>query len=200
MPNHHPSKQYSLILLVFFSVNYVLMGAPSIGLPVRPISHAARNFSLNSAPALQLTDYPVNPTLPPDYGYPGDQPTATEVLNETPAPYPSPETGSTDVIPSPSETVSTGTVSPAGTADNPNDIFLTENAEMGQSQATYQPSETLIPPTETPVIATVAGAISTDLPPDQSFNLDWGGFMIGFFGIVLIGGGVGWWFLRNQLH
>jgi hypothetical protein len=149
-------------------------------------------FSILPAPPLQSTEYPP-PETPVDTtsaGYPGPATattgalaTATPVLGGATLPLASASPGLPSVTPS-------QTLTPGG------DIFLTENAEMGQSRATPLPTETPSPSatltdTPTPVPPTPTA------PPDEGFAMNWGVFLIAFVGMVVLGGAAWLAFLKR---
>ena len=201
MRNQKNTWRYGSILLVFFAANLIWAGSHDASYFKQLFSNVGQSYSLFSAPSNQETTYPQPPTLPPQNGYPG-QPTVTEAAGNTPTSSQEPGTDQTPVntpiaSETPAETSGESPV-PSTTSGSPNDIFLTENAEMGQSQATHLPSETL-PPTETqPASAVVLPAIASGAEPNQNFQMDWGGFSIGFLAVVLVGGGIGWWLLKKR--
>jgi hypothetical protein len=140
---------------------------------------------LITAPFIMGQSYPPPTQPPPPTAYPGpasetpNLPT-TEIPTLTPPAYQAPSPGQTETNP----------IVPTLA----NDIYLTENAEMGQSQATPVPSDT---PTVSPTVTTTVSPtnpllLTTETP---SFIMNWGAFVLGFLVIIILGCGVGWWFL-----
>lgn len=191
MPNYWNMKHLGLAVLLFVSIRFSAIDGISSIHADGNIPWVRQSFNLPLAPVFQDTAYPSEPTATVDNGYPG-QPTSTESSVATSSSSTQTTEQSTVSL---SPTLLPGT--PSVTPGNPNDLFLTENAEMGLSQATPLPSKTSTP-TSTQTITTTSIAPTEVLASDQGFNMNWGGFSIGFIAIVLVGGGVGWWVFRHR--
>jgi hypothetical protein len=195
-----------LAVLVFFSINGPWIGSAFIHGTAE--SHFPPNIANLAAPVLQDTSYPPAPTQGDTQGYP-QPPTAT-----TGSGYPGPETATPGLVststPVPNQTTAaatptlgTGTLAvPSKTAlaspTTANDIFLTENSEMGQSRATPLPTETPSPSATLTTSPTLIQPTAT-LPPDQSFKMDWGVFLGAFFAMIVVGGAAWFTFLKRIL-
>lgn len=162
----------------------------------------ANFFRPLAAVAQQSTSYPVS-TSSDSTGYP-DQATATS-SSDTPTatftPFGSPTETSPvlqSATPTPLTTMMAAgtTLAPGTSSTNSQDnLFQTENAEMGQSSATLLPSETTtMIPELTPEFTPKASNSATS----QAFAMNWLGFGIGLLAVLVIGGGVGWFLLHRQ--
>jgi hypothetical protein len=198
MSASHIKLNLGLAMLVFFSLGGPLKGTA--------LWHASAYsflppfFSLLPAPPLQSTGYPATQVI--TSGYP-EPPTATTgpASSATKTATPGLTSSATPVV---NQTIipttpglPTGTPSQTSTAGQ--DIFLTENAEMGQSQATPLPTETPSPSatlttTLTPTLPTQPPAV---IPPDEGFQMNWSVFLISFFAVIVIGGAAWLTFLRR---
>jgi hypothetical protein len=112
-------------------------------------------------------------------------------LVSSPTPFQN-QTGTVVVTP----TLKTGT--PLFTPTAANDIYLTENAEMGQSRATPLPTETPSP-SATLTATPLPTQPTATLPPDQGFEMNWGVFLVSFLGMIVIGGVAWFTFLKRLL-
>ena len=190
-----------LTILVFLSVvspfGGTVLAYGSAHSPIPPF------FSLLPAPPLQSTLYPPPQTEVTTSGYPepptattapGNQGTQTATPGSTSSSTPLPNQTAATLTP----TQATGTPTQTPTAGK--DIFLTENAEMGQSQATSLPTETPSPSatlTATPTSTLKPAPPTTAVPLDESFAMNWGVFLIAFLGTVVIGGAAWLAFLKR---
>ncbi len=185
-------RSLGLAVLMIFSIQFSLKGALPWGRiePSHPLSPYIS--SQQEAPVYQETSYPPPTTQVTDTTSPGYPEPSTATSGPSPTQTNTPLPGST----TPAIVQFTATNAPTATEGTPqntptgvNDIFLTENAEMGQSQATPLPTETSTPSSTPTITATPIPA--TDASIDQGFKMDWGAFLIGFFGMVVIGS-AGW--------
>ena len=187
-------------ILIFFSI-----GIPSKG------SHWAAGsidsrlppaFSFLPAPVLQATSYPFPTTQAVPSSYP-EAPTATSISAYPGQPTSTPGSGVTPTLilnqNGTAVTLTPGTPgTPAPTGGN--DIYLTENAEMGQSQATPLPTETPSPSaTLTVTLTPVRSPTVMPLPPDEGFQMNWVVFLAAFLGVIVMGGAAWLIFLRRLI-
>ena len=198
---HYTKPTLGLAILVLFSINISFSySSYKIGVPFSPLL-SSRVFSLLPAPIIQDTSYPPPSTQGPTTGYPA-QNTSTESSG-----YPGPATntpvtlvtqppGLKQTQPGQTLTVSSGTQPIPPTTEE--DIFLTENAEMGQSRATHLPTETPSPSPTVTITATLL-PLSPTISPDQGFVMNWGAFIMGFFGMLILGGVAWFMFTRRVL-
>jgi hypothetical protein len=67
---------------------------------------------------------------------------------------------------------------------------------MGESRATPLPTETPSP-SATLTATPLPTQPTATLPPDEGFKMNWGVFLIGFFGMIVVGGAAWLAFLRR---
>jgi len=199
--DHHFRPALGIAILVLFSIHVSLMAASLRSGPSFSHLLSSRVFSLLAAPAMQDTAYPPPQTQVTDSGYPAaNTPTATSGNpgsgTATPSPTHGLTPGANTTQPAQTLTLPSGTQQHTPTTGS--DIFLTENAEMGQSQATLVPTETPSPsPTQT-LTATLT-PFATAILRDQGFTMNWGAFTLGFFGMVIIGSAAWFVYIRRIL-
>jgi hypothetical protein len=198
MPRKFSINHIGLLALLIFSFPLFSSNGSTVFFASLNSLVGQQEYHLQAAPVYQDTGYPSESTTPPYIAYP-EEPTATEFVEPTFTEAPLPDQATeepTNYVETilPTQTLQ-GTLSPL--SETPNNPFLTENAEMGQSQATPLPSETATP-TSTSTITSTPNA-TPEVIVDQGFHMDWGGFSIGLLGMVVLGGGVSWWMLRRRM-
>jgi hypothetical protein len=197
---------YAVVLL--FAANTSFRGLSSSGIVIYSNSLSSYKINLLAAPYLQATSYPPPSTESSPTAYPAPQtptflppsPTANHASSTTSIIPTVPGSGSFTLTPPQSGTGIVPSPQPGtqiSTSIQNNDLFLTENAEMGQSQATLIPTDIPSSSPTTTISPTLIYSLST-VVPDQSFKMNWMAFIIGFISIIGIGCGIGWWFFRRQ--